>query len=248
MAWSIWPPTSSKKGRQVVVKILAPHWTDDTDAVARFEREAELMGKLDHPNVVTMFEHGRHGGSTYIVMEFLDGEPLRRYLNRCGHLSFDAFIPIASQILAGVGYVHARDTMLRDIKPPNIMLCERDGKANHVKLLRLRFGQADRGSQRDHQGARDRHGGLPRARADQGGAGRCPRRCVRARDPLLHPADRPIADRRRKRRRDPVQPRARHAQVAAGDAALGARCARLSDRPGAPVLGQRPGRAPPRRQ
>ena len=93
------------------------------------------MERLDHPNVVKMYAHGRHGEAAYIVMEFLDGEPLRRYLNRHKALTFDEFIPIASQILAGVGYVHARETMLRDIKPPNIMLCERDGKANHVKLL-----------------------------------------------------------------------------------------------------------------
>lgn len=122
-------------GKKVVVKMLAPHWAEDRDAVARFDREAKRMERLDHPNVVKMFGHGRHGEAAYIVMEFLDGEPLRRYLNRHKALPFDEFIPIASQVLAGVGYVHARDTMLRDIKPPNIMLCERDGKANHVKLL-----------------------------------------------------------------------------------------------------------------
>ena len=123
------------EGRKVVVKVLAPHWTDDEDAVARFDREALRMAKLDHPNVVRMYDHGHHGDQAFIVMEFLDGEPLRNYLNRKKTLSFEEFIPIASQVLAGVGYVHARNIMLRDIKPPNIMLCERDGKANHVKLL-----------------------------------------------------------------------------------------------------------------
>jgi len=124
-----------KDNRNVVVKVLAPHWAEDADAVARFDREAERMSRLEHPNVVKMFAAGKHRGAAYIVMEFLDGEPLRQHLNRVKRLSFEAFIPIASQILAGVGYVHARDTMLRDIKPANIMLCERDGKASHVKLL-----------------------------------------------------------------------------------------------------------------
>jgi serine/threonine protein kinase len=123
------------EGRKVVVKVLAPHWTDDDDAVARFDREALRMAKLDHPNVVRMYDHGHHGEQAYIVMEFLDGEPLRNYLNRKKTLGFEEFIPIASQVLAGAGYVHARNIMLRDIKPPNIMLCERDGKANHVKML-----------------------------------------------------------------------------------------------------------------
>lgn len=127
--------TDKQESRRVVVKVLAPHWTDDEDAVARFDREALRMAKLDHPNVVKMYDHGHHRDQAFIVMEFLDGEPLRQYLNRKKYLGFEEFIPIASQILAGVGYVHARNIMLRDIKPPNIMLCERDGKANHVKLL-----------------------------------------------------------------------------------------------------------------
>ncbi|MCH9688940.1 MAG: protein kinase [Deltaproteobacteria bacterium] len=121
--------------RQVVVKVLAPHWAEDDDAVARFDREALRMAKLDHPNVVKMYDHGHFGGRAYIVMEFIRGEPLRRYLNRRKRLPLEEFIPIASQILLGAGYVHERGIMLRDIKPPNIMLSERPPKANHVKLL-----------------------------------------------------------------------------------------------------------------
>lgn len=121
--------------REVVVKVLAPHWAEDRDAVVRFDREAKRMAELDHVNVVKMFDHGHFEGRTYIVMEFIRGEPLRRYLNRRKRLPLEEFIPIASQILLGVGYVHERGIMLRDIKPPNIMLCEHEGKANHVKML-----------------------------------------------------------------------------------------------------------------
>lgn len=122
--------------RQVVVKVLAPHWAEDRDATARFDREALRMAKLDHHNVVRMYDHGHFDdGRAYIVMEFIRGEPLRRYLGRRKRLPLEEFIPIASQILLGVGYVHERGIMLRDIKPPNIMLCERAGKANHVKML-----------------------------------------------------------------------------------------------------------------
>ncbi|MCA9707001.1 MAG: protein kinase, partial [Myxococcales bacterium] len=121
--------------RQVVIKVLAPHWASDDDAVARFDREAQRMARLDHPNVVKMYDHGHFEGRTYIVMEFIRGEPLRRYLNRRKRLSIEEFVPIASQILLGAGYVHERGIMMRDIKPPNIMLCELGTKANHVKLL-----------------------------------------------------------------------------------------------------------------
>ena len=121
--------------REVVVKVLAPHWAEDRDAVVRFDREAKRMAELDHPNVVKMYDHGHFEGRTYIVMEFIRGEPLRRYLNRRKRLPLEEFVPIVSQILMGVGYVHERGIMMRDIKPPNIMLCEHGGKANHVKML-----------------------------------------------------------------------------------------------------------------
>lgn len=124
-----------KERRQVVVKVLAPHWAEDRDAVARFDREARRMSELDHVNVVKMYDHGHFEGRTFIVMEFIRGEPLRRYLNRRKRLPLEEFIPIAAQILLGAGYVHERGIMLRDIKPPNIMLSEHGGKANHVKML-----------------------------------------------------------------------------------------------------------------
>lgn len=120
---------------QVVVKVLAPHWAEDRDAVLRFDREALRMAKLDHPNVVKMYDHGHLDGRAFIVMEFIRGEPLGRYLSRRKRMPVEEFVPIAAQILLGAGYVHERGIMMRDIKPPNIMLGERGGKANHVKLL-----------------------------------------------------------------------------------------------------------------
>jgi len=122
-------------GSEVVVKVLAPHWAEDRDAVARFDREALRMAKLKHPNVVEMYDHGHFEGRAFIVMEFIRGEPLRRYLSRRKRMPLEEFVPIAAQILAGAGYVHERGIMMRDIKPPNIMLCEQGGKSNHVKLL-----------------------------------------------------------------------------------------------------------------
>jgi hypothetical protein len=121
--------------RHVVVKMLAPHWTEDADAVARFDREGERLAELKHPNIVEMFDVGRAGEQAFIAMEYIEGEPLRRYLKRNERTSLREFGPIAAQVLSAVGYAHAHEIMLRDIKPSNIMLCERDGKASFVKLL-----------------------------------------------------------------------------------------------------------------
>ena len=120
---------------EVVVKVLAPHWIRNADAEARFDREAARLGAMRHPNIVEMLDHGREGGRAYLVMEYLQGELLRDHLARNGRLSLEAFVPIAAQILKGIGHAHTRELMVRDIKPANIMLCERKGRANFVKLL-----------------------------------------------------------------------------------------------------------------
>jgi serine/threonine protein kinase len=127
--------TDEVDARDVVIKLLAPHFVDDATAVSRFEREGKRLQQLAHPNVVQLLECGHDRGQAYIAMEYLDGEPLRRHLKRRGPLPLQEFTPIAAQILAAVGYAHDRSIMLRDIKPANIMLCERDGKANFVKVL-----------------------------------------------------------------------------------------------------------------
>lgn len=121
--------------KQIVVKVIAPSLAQQTQAMARFEREAQRLDGLRHSNIVEMYEHGTKDGRGYIAMEYVDGELLNEYLARKGALSMAEFVPIAAQILKGVGHAHSRDLMIRDIKPANIMLCERKGRANFVKII-----------------------------------------------------------------------------------------------------------------
>jgi len=134
------PAESATADRDVVVKVLAPNWIDNSETVARFEREGQRLGGVQHANIVRLFECGHEHGVAYIVMEHLVGEVLSDYLARKGPLSVEEFVPIAAQILKGLGYAHSRGLMHRDIKPANIMLCVRKGRANFVKLLD--FGMA----------------------------------------------------------------------------------------------------------
>ena len=121
--------------RDVCIKVLNPALIDDADAVARFEREAKGLSRLQHPNIVTIFDYGRDDDLTYIVMEYAQGITLNKYLKANAPLSIDIFLPIAVQILKGIGEAHKMGLIHRDIKPANIILSELEGEQNFVKIL-----------------------------------------------------------------------------------------------------------------
>lgn len=122
-------------GAEVVVKLLAPHWAGDAEAVDRFEREGMRLASLRHANIVEFYGHGDDAHDRFIVMEYVRGESLRHFLRRQNPLTLRTFAPIALQVLAAASYAHEQRLMLRDIKPSNIMLTEHEGRANFVKLL-----------------------------------------------------------------------------------------------------------------
>ncbi len=125
----------TEKGGEVVIKILAPNWVGNTEILARFDREVERLSGLQHPNIVDLYDFGHHDGRAYMVMEYIEGELLKSYINRKKRLSLEEFVPIAGQILKGIGYAHSRGLMHRDLNPANIMLCVRESGANFVKIL-----------------------------------------------------------------------------------------------------------------
>jgi hypothetical protein len=124
----------------VVVKVLAANLIGDSETSARFDREAQRLRGVQHPNIVEMVDYGHANGSAYLVMEYLQGELLSAYAARKGPLPLADFVPIAAQILKAVGYAHDHGLMHRDLKPTNIMLCVRQGRGNFVKILD--FGMA----------------------------------------------------------------------------------------------------------
>ncbi|MBQ1925854.1 MAG: serine/threonine protein kinase [Proteobacteria bacterium] len=127
--------TQTNLGRNVCIKVLNPALLDDEDAVGRFEREAKGLSRLQHPNIVTIFDYGRDGNLAYIVMEYAQGETLSKYLKAHGALTLDQFLPLAVQTLKGIGEAHKLGLIHRDIKPANIVLCELEGEKNYVKIL-----------------------------------------------------------------------------------------------------------------
>jgi serine/threonine-protein kinase len=108
--------------RPVAVKVLAAHHARDLDFVARFRREAQAAARLNHPNVVAVYDTGEDGDRYFIVMELVDGHTLQEVLRERGPLSPDEAAAIAEQAAAALAAAHAEGIVHRDIKPANIMI------------------------------------------------------------------------------------------------------------------------------
>ncbi|WP_160163248.1 serine/threonine-protein kinase, partial [Nitrolancea hollandica] len=118
--------------RPVAIKILYPHLSNDDTFRERFEREARAVARLNHPNIVRVFDFGSDGVLHYIVMDLVEGESLRDRLARlhAQGISFqtDTIISIVQQIGGALSYAHRLGYIHRDVKPGNILLAK-DGRA-----------------------------------------------------------------------------------------------------------------------
>ncbi|MCC6746565.1 MAG: protein kinase [Deltaproteobacteria bacterium] len=123
--------------RRFAVKVLAPAISSNPEAVARFRREAEITSELGHPNIVEVLDFNHtEDGTPYLVMEYLDGEDLASYLLRRGALALDEAVAIFSQAASALEAAHRRGVVHRDLKPPNLFLCQSaDGGPSRLKIL-----------------------------------------------------------------------------------------------------------------
>ena len=109
-------------GRAVAIKILHANFANDDEFVTRFKREAQAAGKLNHPNIVNMYDVGYDQGLHYIVMEYVEGETLKEYIVRSKKLAIDEAVKIAIAIGEGLEHAHAMGIVHCDIKPHNVMI------------------------------------------------------------------------------------------------------------------------------
>jgi serine/threonine-protein kinase len=121
--------------KSVALKILHPHMTTNPEVVARFEREAVAAGRIEHANVAAALDFGRlDDGSFYLALEFVEGKSLGDLLE-VGPLPTPRALLILRQIADGLAAAHAAGIVHRDLKPHNVLLVERDGYADFVKML-----------------------------------------------------------------------------------------------------------------
>jgi serine/threonine protein kinase len=121
--------------RLVAVKIIHPKAGSSEDTVKRFHREMQAGSRIEHPNVIQVFDYGEDQGRLFLAMEFLDGKSLGSVLAREGPLAAPRLIHIAAQIVRALGAAHQRGIAHRDLKPDNVMLLERYGEPDFVKVL-----------------------------------------------------------------------------------------------------------------
>jgi CheY-like chemotaxis protein len=119
---------------RVAVKILHGALVQDEKLVARFAREAEAVGLIDHPNIVRLLDF-HSGAPPFLVMELVDGASLRQALTRHGPFTPERAVHVAAQMLEALAAVHRARIIHRDIKPENVLLTGQPGAAEVVKLL-----------------------------------------------------------------------------------------------------------------
>jgi serine/threonine protein kinase len=112
--------------RYIAVKVLHQAFLEDPTFLARFQREARLVARLEHPNIVPIYDYAEHEGQPYLIMKYIEGETLKARL-QSGPLSGGEVSHIAETVGAGLAYAHKQGILHRDIKPSNVILSKEGG-------------------------------------------------------------------------------------------------------------------------
>ena len=133
----VYRATDTRLKRQVAIKILPPSLADDHDRLARFQREAEVLASLNHPNIAAIYGLEESEGVAGLVMELVEGDDLSQRIAK-GALPLDEALPIARQIAEALEAAHEQGIIHRDLKPANIKV-RSDGT---VKVLDFGLAKA----------------------------------------------------------------------------------------------------------
>src|SRR5215472_776291 len=127
----IYQARDTRLNRTVAIKVLSHAFADDPQFRARFEREAQAIAALAHPNICTLHDVGHQDDIDFLVLEYLEGETLAARLER-GSLPFEQGLAYAIEIASALDAAHRRGIVHRDLKPGNIFLVRGSGTSTAV--------------------------------------------------------------------------------------------------------------------
>lgn len=135
---TVYRARDTRLDRPVALKIMYPHLAESQDFVTRFRREARAAAKLTHPGVVSVYDQGVTDGSSYLVMELVQGPNLRSYLRSQGCLTIGNALTITKEIFDALAAAHCCGLVHRDVKPENVLI----PKQGHVKVADFGLARA----------------------------------------------------------------------------------------------------------
>jgi serine/threonine protein kinase len=138
----VWRARDTKLGREVAIKTLPAEFAEDTDRLARFEREAKLLASLNHPNIASIFGFEEDQGTHFLIMELVEGDTLAERIGR-GATPVEESLELALQIADALKAAHEKGVIHRDLKPANIKVTD----DNSVKVLDFGLAKAFAGEE-----------------------------------------------------------------------------------------------------
>ncbi len=124
-----------ENNRTVACKILLPELINDELNLKRFRQEAVAAKRLEHPNINSVSDFGECEGQPFMIMEFLEGQSLSHIISHEKKLDINRALSVFRQIASGCAYAHTRNIIHRDLKPSNIVLINKEGQNDIVKII-----------------------------------------------------------------------------------------------------------------
>lgn len=145
----VWRALDQNTGKNVAVKVLREEYSEDESFIRRFDREAQAASRMSHPNIVNLLDVGvEEDGPRYLVMEYVQGKTLKRFIQESGALRPEIAAQIIIRVLAALQHAHQNGVVHRDIKPQNILI-DKEGTVKVADFGIARMANAQTVNQTD---------------------------------------------------------------------------------------------------